>query len=66
MNLARAKRRWRAWDRYYNRVFKLCGYYGRVTNAYVETLGETAAWRSSRRYGRAKAWRMNRRTGWRR
>lgn len=45
MNLARAKRRWQAWDRYEARAIELCGEHHISPPGAVKASYELASWR---------------------
>jgi hypothetical protein len=62
VNLARAKRRWKAWDRYTRRIVKLCGGRCSVPDGFWDAREELAYWHNSVLFGLRRARRLNRRT----
>lgn len=62
MNLARAKRRWRAWGRWEIRAIQLCGDGHKGLPGEWHAYNEYALWRNSGNGGPRRARRWNRRT----
>lgn len=62
MNLARAKRRWKAWDRWENQVIALCGDAHKGLPGEWNAHNERATWHNSGHDGTRRARRWNRRT----
>lgn len=61
MNLAKAKRRWKAWDRYCAHMCKITDGRVRTSPGLFQAWKEQFAWRESGVHGPRRARRLNRR-----